>query len=53
MTLINAVLYNLIRYTVPGPARPADKRGTALWLPENRAPGILLLVLNFNSIIKG
>ena len=39
MTLINTVL---IRYTVPGLARPAGKRGTASGPPE-----ILLLVLNF------
>ena len=39
MTLINTVL---IRYTVPGPARPAGKRGTASGPPE-----ILLLLLNF------
>ena len=41
MTLI-VINILLIIYTVPGPARPAGKRGTSSGSPE-----ILLLVLNF------
>ena len=41
MTLINTVLIRY-EYTVPGPARPASKRGIASGPPE-----ILLLMLNF------
>ena len=48
MTLINTVVYNLIRYTVPGPARPADKRGTASGPPENRGPRNFVISVKFS-----
>ena len=34
MTLINTILITIIRYTVPGPARPAGKRVTASGPPN-------------------
>ena len=48
MTLINTLLYNLIRYTVPGSARPAGKRGTASGPPENRGPQNFVISVKFS-----
>ena len=52
MTMINTVLYNLIRCTVPGPARPADKRGTPSGPPENRGPRNFVISVKFSIRLK-
>ena len=46
MTLINTVLYNLIKYT--GPARPADKTGTASGPYENRGHRNFVISVKFS-----